>query len=414
MDEPGDDRPAAGQVRLDHPRRDRLVHERARFHGSRPLADLVHAVPCISRCSISRCCTLRCCARNCRAYPAYAATTHRQSHETLISRNASSTASAQLIGIGRKVTCRARPGWPLTERRRPPAPAIRRGRRAGARRLRHYSWRNGSPHRRRRAIPRRSWRRRSGGRGGAGRVRGGTGGEHAALVALAGARLLVPLVDGLVGDGWRAARTRHSSRRHRSAGGRSSKASEMAMPQIVGRDGRHALPAFTMPGRRPAVAARGPAGSGACGRGVAVGRRSLRCAVVIDIAGPVPMVVEGARLAALAAGGDVPGMHEDPDVWQQVAAAAAEIAPGIRVRLSRAERRAGLHPGARSAAGLARAGSGGCREPDRRRRARRGWLAGSGRAIAGACGQPSVSCDARASGITIMICAASQRCRGSR
>ncbi len=30
----------------------------------------------------------------------------------------------------------------------------------------------------------------------------------------------------------------------------------------------------------------------------------------------------------------MPGMHEDPDVWQQVAAAAAEVAPGIRVRLS--------------------------------------------------------------------------------
>jgi hypothetical protein len=57
-------------------------------------------------------------------------------------------------------------------------------------------------------------------------------------------------------------------------------------------------------------------------------------AVVIDIAGPVPLVVEGARLAALAAGTRAPRMHEDPDVWQEVAAAAAEIAPGIRVRLS--------------------------------------------------------------------------------
>jgi hypothetical protein len=57
-------------------------------------------------------------------------------------------------------------------------------------------------------------------------------------------------------------------------------------------------------------------------------------AVVIDIAGPVPLVVEGSRLAALAAGGDVPAMHEDPDVWRQVASAAADVAPGIRVRLS--------------------------------------------------------------------------------
>jgi hypothetical protein len=46
------------------------------------------------------------------------------------------------------------------------------------------------------------------------------------------------------------------------------------------------------------------------------------------------MVVEGSRLATLAAGHDVPGMHEDPDVWREVSAAAAEVAPGIRVRLS--------------------------------------------------------------------------------
>jgi hypothetical protein len=64
------------------------------------------------------------------------------------------------------------------------------------------------------------------------------------------------------------------------------------------------------------------------------------CAVVIDIAGPVPIVVEGARLQALASGAQAPAMHQDPDVWQQVAAAAAEIAPGIRVRLT--EGRGGL------------------------------------------------------------------------
>ncbi len=55
---------------------------------------------------------------------------------------------------------------------------------------------------------------------------------------------------------------------------------------------------------------------------------------MIDIAGPVPLVVDGARLATLAAGQPPPGMHEDPDVWQQVAAAAAQIAPGIRVKLT--------------------------------------------------------------------------------
>jgi SseB protein N-terminal domain len=161
----------------------------------------------------------------------------------------------------------------------------------------------------------------------------GTGGEHAALIALAGSRLLVPVVavqadelagadgsDGKVGPG-------HSL----LTGG--DKASEMAMPKIIGRDGRQAVPAFTClaalqqwrPAARPVPV---PA--------TAVWQSAVQesCAVVIDIGGPVPIVVEGTRLAALAGGGAVPGMHEDPDVWRQVAAAAAEVAPGIRVRLS--------------------------------------------------------------------------------
>jgi hypothetical protein len=47
------------------------------------------------------------------------------------------------------------------------------------------------------------------------------------------------------------------------------------------------------------------------------------CAVVIDVAGPVPLAVEGHRLAALAAGQPVPPLHEDPDVHAAVAAAVA-------------------------------------------------------------------------------------------
>ena len=42
------------------------------------------------------------------------------------------------------------------------------------------------------------------------------------------------------------------------------------------------------------------------------------CAVVIDVAGPVPLAVEGARLAALAAGQPVPPAHEDPDVRAEI------------------------------------------------------------------------------------------------
>jgi hypothetical protein len=47
------------------------------------------------------------------------------------------------------------------------------------------------------------------------------------------------------------------------------------------------------------------------------------CAVVVDIAGPVPLAVDGARLAALADGGQVPRPHQDPDVLGAVAAAVA-------------------------------------------------------------------------------------------
>jgi hypothetical protein len=167
----------------------------------------------------------------------------------------------------------------------------------------------------------------------------GTGGEHALLVALADSRLLVPVVavladddadpdaqagrDGLAGrDGPEPATLPPGE-----------KSSEMAMPEIVGRDGRRALPVFTsaetlQQWRATARPVPVPAA------GVWQSAVQESCAVVIDIAGPVPVVVEGSRLAALAAGGDVPGMHEDPDVWRQVAAAAAEVAPGIRVRLS--------------------------------------------------------------------------------
>ena len=180
----------------------------------------------------------------------------------------------------------------------------------------------------------------------------GRGGEHAVLVALAGSRLLVPVVavlaeqltepseaaaddgcghcgpDGNDGPG---------ARRSPALGlpDLGEKASEMAMPSIIGRDGRPALPAFTctdavrrwQPSARPVPV---PAA------GVWQSAMQEARAVVIDLAGPVPLAIDGARLAAMAAGLEPPAMHEDPDVWQQVAAAAAEVAPGIRVRLSAA------------------------------------------------------------------------------
>jgi len=181
----------------------------------------------------------------------------------------------------------------------------------------------------------------------------GTGGEHAALVALAGSRLLVPVVavlaDELTVSGDEAGRAAaaggpgdpagpHARGTDASLGPRGlplggEKASEVALPSIIGRDGRPALPAFTCvdavrrwrPDARPVPV---PA------LGVWQTAVQESSAVVIEIAGPVPLASEGARLAAMAAGAQPPALHEDPDVWQHVAAAAAEVAPGIRIRLS--------------------------------------------------------------------------------
>ena len=174
----------------------------------------------------------------------------------------------------------------------------------------------------------------------------GTGAEHAALVALAGGRLLVPVVavlaDELTGEAAAAGGPGNPAvQPARSAGSfgprglpvQGEKASEVAIPMIIGGDGRPALPAFTCLDavRRWRPAAR-PVPVPALGVWQSAVQESA--AVVVDIAGPVPLAIEGARLAAMAAGAEPPAMHEDPDVWQQVAAAAAEVAPGIRIRLS--------------------------------------------------------------------------------
>ncbi len=135
----------------------------------------------------------------------------------------------------------------------------------------------------------------------------GQGSEHAALTALAAARLLVPVV-ATVPDG------------SPPAGG--DKNSEMALPTLIGRDGRRALLAFTgldalarwRRDARPVPAEADRVWRAAAAEG---------CAVVIDVAGPVPLAIEGARLAALAAGQPVPSPHEDPDIRAGVEAALA-------------------------------------------------------------------------------------------
>lgn len=142
----------------------------------------------------------------------------------------------------------------------------------------------------------------------------GTGSEHAALTALASSRLLVPLL---------------------AAASSGERVSEMSVPTLIGRDGRPAIPAFTcldaLARWRPAARPVPTEADRLCSAAVAES-----CAVVVDIAGPVPLAIDGARLAALADGQPVPLPHEDPEVAAAVRAAAAaepaitgvELAPG--------------------------------------------------------------------------------------
>jgi len=148
----------------------------------------------------------------------------------------------------------------------------------------------------------------------------GHGSEHAALAALAGARLLVPVVAMLA----EAAPADDAAGPGR--GLRREKASEMAVPTLLGSDGRRAVLAFTClpaltgwrPDARP-VPVTGPqvwqAGAEEAG------------AVVIDVAGPVPFAVDGDRLAALAEGRPPPLPHHDPDMQALAAAALAGEPP---------------------------------------------------------------------------------------
>jgi len=134
----------------------------------------------------------------------------------------------------------------------------------------------------------------------------GQGSEQDALTALAAARLLVPVV-AVLADG---------------SSPEGDKNSEMVLPTLIGKDGRPAVLAFTgldtlarwRPDARPVPAEAGRVWRAAVADG---------CAVVIDVAGPVPLAVEGTRLAALAAGRPVPPAHEDGDVRAEVEAAVA-------------------------------------------------------------------------------------------
>jgi hypothetical protein len=149
----------------------------------------------------------------------------------------------------------------------------------------------------------------------------GAGSEHAALLALAATRLLVPLVAEVTPDSAAPGSAPPSAGPAPAAAspglptgpGAGEKSSDMALPTLVGRDGRRAIPAFTSVAalaRWQRAARPMPAGAAQLWRAAV----EDSCAVIIDVAGPVPLAVEGARLAALAQAVPVPALHEDPDV----------------------------------------------------------------------------------------------------
>ena len=167
--------------------------------------------------------------------------------------------------------------------------------------------------------------------------------ETAVLAALSGARLLVPLVEREASQENAGPPAHEATEREAPqceapahgapAHGACAASKEMAFPTLIGRDGRPALLAFTSldalvrwrPGARPIPA---PA---AQVWGSAVGSQ---CAVVIDVAGPVPLAVDGARLHALAHGEPPPAPQHDPDVQAQVAGVLAAQPAIVGVRLA--------------------------------------------------------------------------------
>jgi hypothetical protein len=130
--------------------------------------------------------------------------------------------------------------------------------------------------------------------------------EHSMLAVLSESRVLVPIVAV-------------------AADGETEKQTDMAVPKLVGRDGREAMMAYTSvdtmsrwdPAARPVPMPLRQACEAAL---------SENCVLVLDIGGPVQIVIDGTRLAAIAVGEPSPPAHEDPDVREVVESVAPLVA----------------------------------------------------------------------------------------
>ena len=159
----------------------------------------------------------------------------------------------------------------------------------------------------------------------------GQGSEYAALTALSRSRLLVPVVT--------------MPAESDDQGG--EKSTEMALPTLVAPDGSRAVLAFTCLDalkrwRSDARPVPVPAAS------AWVAGTQEASAVVIDVGGPVPLAVDGARLAALAEGRPVPLPHQDPEVLAALHAALARepliVAAAVTTPDQRVSAAGGAHP----------------------------------------------------------------------
>ena len=195
----------------------------------------------------------------------------------------------------------------------------------------------------------------------------GHGSEHAALTALARSRLLVPVVAvpvaGKPAVGEQAAGEPAGSRAEpaEADGHATEKSTEMALPTLVAPDGSHAVLAFTcldalQRWRSDARPVPVPAAS------AWLAGTQEASAVVIDVAGPVPLAVDGARLAALAAGLPVPLPHQDPEVLAALQAALERepliVAAAVTTPDQRVTATGGARPGPGPGGGAARPGAG--------------------------------------------------------
>jgi hypothetical protein len=178
----------------------------------------------------------------------------------------------------------------------------------------------------------------------------GQGSEQAALTALARSRLLVPVVAVLaeqIGEPGadhagppepnpqEPDAPEPDAPEHAGSMLRGEKASDMAMPTLIGLDGRRAIPVFTCTESMRAWQADARPVPVPASR-VWQAAMAESCAVMIDVAGPVPIAIEGVRLDALARGESAPAPCSDADVHQvvsdvlavQPAVAGFELRPG--------------------------------------------------------------------------------------